>query len=389
MPFYAALVREGRAPKQFQSWDQFRATMPLLDRALVQERSDDLSDSSRTPDFVRTTGGSTAQPVQLPSWNSELEYGNSDSWWARSWFGIFPADGLFLLWGHSHQLGKGARGRVNALCREWKDWLLGYLRWSAYDLSMDALRRGAEVLIRFRPDYIIGYSVALDRLARVNADRAAEFRALGVKAIIATAEAFPRSDSADFIAALFRCPVAMEYGSVECGPVAHQRPSGEYEIFWRHWFVEGIASREVAGAFEVVLTSLYPRCFPLVRYQMGDLISADPNALLFEQKFERVIGRCNDSLVLPDGGIIHSEAFTHAVKECAFVLSFQVVQSRNGNIEFNYIPAPRNQPDESEIRRRLRVIHPTLEHIALRQVNAIPQTIAGKTRSIVKEAANA
>jgi phenylacetate-coenzyme A ligase PaaK-like adenylate-forming protein len=389
VPFHTAMVHEEKAPRNFRSWEELRSFIPIADRALVQQRGNELVDTSRPADFVRTTGGSTSQPIQLPSWRSELDYANSDLWFARSWFGISPADNLFLLWGHSHLLGQGMPGKINALRRELKDRLLGYLRWSAYDLSAEGLRRGGEALIKFRPDYIIGYSVALDRFARVNADRASDFRSLALKAVIATAEAFPRADSASFTADVLGCPVAMEYGCVEGGPVAHQRPTDKYEIFWRHWFVEGIPSPEVPGAFEIILTSLYPRKFPLVRYRVGDLISQDPNAREFDQQFERVIGRCNDCITLPGGGTVHSEAFSHAVKECPFVLSFQVVQRGNGEIQFNYIPAPRYKTDEAEIRRRLGVIHPALRDISIRQVTAIPQTIAGKTRSIVSEAAHA
>jgi phenylacetate-coenzyme A ligase PaaK-like adenylate-forming protein len=389
VPFYTALARDGKAPIEFRSWEEFRETLPIADRAFVQSHGRELSDTSRPPDFVRTTGGSTAQPVQLPSWQSELDHANADYWLGRSWFGISPSDKLFLLWGHSHQLGHGVRGKINALRRDLKDRLLGYLRWSAYDLSDEALRRGGDAFLKFRPRYAIGYSVGLDRFARVNADRAAEFRSLGLKAVIATAEGFPRADSAEFIANIFGCPVVMEYGSVECGPVAYQSPQGPFEIFWRHWFMEGLPSPEVPGAFELFLTSLYPRCFPLVRYRMGDLITDDPNIPQFAQEFDRVIGRCNDCVTLPDGRTIHSEAFSHAVKECPSVLSFQVVQRRNGAIEFNYIPGARTETDELEIRRRLGLIHPALMDVSLRRVSEIPQTIAGKTRSIVVETADA
>ena len=47
-----------------------------------------------------------------------------------------------------------------------------------------------------------------------------------------------------------------------------------------------------------------------------------------------MIGRCNDYIALSDGASIHSEAFTHAVKECETVARFQVVQTANGKIYF-------------------------------------------------------
>ena len=334
---------------------------------------------------MRTTGGTTSEPVQLPAWRVELGYANRDIWLARSWFGINPYDRLFLLWGHSHQLGKGMHGQINAYYRQIKDIVLGYDRFSAYDLSDQALRRAGDELLRFRPAWLLGYSVALDRLADANRDREKDFRALNLKAAIATAEAFPRQDSAERITEVLGCRVAMEYGAVESGPVAHQRTDNRFQIFWRHWFVEGKASPDVIGTFEIFLTSLYPRCCPLLRYRIGDLISEDPNRADFDQTFSRVIGRCNDYIALPDGAKIHSEAFTHAIKECDGVSRFQVYQALTGRIYFRYEPLRGGLLDEHQIRDRLKVIHPALREVEFQSVANLPQTIAGKTRTIERE----
>jgi len=334
---------------------------------------------------MRTTGGSTSEPVQLPAWKSELDYANADVWLARSWFGIDPGDKLFLIWGHSHHFGRGILGKINAIRREMKDVILGYNRASAYDLSETAMRRAGEALLKFRPKWVMAYSVALDQFARANADRGRELQGLNLKAAIASAEAFPRANSAERIGELLGCPVAMEYGAVETGPIANQHREGKFQIFWRRWFIEGATSAQVPGTFEVFLTSLYPRKFPLIRYRIGDLISDDPNASNFDQTFSRVIGRCNDYVELEDGANIHSEAFTHAVKECEDVASFQVVQANSGKISFRYVATAQHPETESEIRRRLSIVHPELGTIQFERMASLPHTIAGKTRTIVRE----
>jgi phenylacetate-CoA ligase len=383
VPYYAQLG--DKVPAKFDSWDQFKTTVPLIDRKEVQQHGSALADRSRPADFLRTTGGSTSEPVQLPAWNSELEYANADFWLARSWLGISPSDKLFLIWGHSHLLGSGLKGKLNGLRRTLKDALLGYYRFSAYDLSPQAMQRAGDALLDFRPAYVIGYSVALDAFAQANAERAEQLKKIGLKAVIATAEAFPTSDSRQRISEVLGSPVVMEYGAVESGPIAQETPGHRFQVFWKHWYIETIPSEHLAGAFDVLLTSLYPRCFPLIRYRTGDLISEDSNSSDFEQTFERVIGRCNDFIQVKTGALIHSEAFTHAVKECAFVMGFQVVQCANGDIRFNYVPAPRCAVNEAEIRRRLTMIHPALGEVTLSSVQTIPQTIAGKTRAIVRE----
>lgn len=386
VPYFQNLHLQKNLPTWLSTWQEFKEVIPVMERKTVQSDPEALTNRTRRPDYWRTTGGSTAQPLQIPAWNPEREFASKDMWYARSWFGVGPSDKLFLIWGHSHLLGSGSQGWLNGAMRRLKDSFLGYYRYSAYDLSERGLREAAEALLSFQPAYIIAYAVALDRFATVNRHRQAAFHRLGLKVAIATAESFPRADSAGFIAEVLGCPVVMEYGAVETGPIAHQRLDGRYSVFWRHYFLEGQESDHLSGAYEIFVTSLYPRCFPLVRYKVGDLISANPNSEHFGQQFETVIGRCNDLVTLANGGIVHSEAFTHAVKEIPSLTGYQVVQSADGDITLNYMAEKPLRPDEiAEIRRRLTQINSDLTGISIERVQALEQTIAGKTRPIRRE----
>lgn len=387
VPFYERLRRERSAPERFSSWAEFGATVPILDRATVQAQLPALLDATRPPDFWRSTGGSTAEPLRVPGWRTEIAVATRGLWFARGWWGVTPADRAFLIWGHSHLLGQGVSGWLNARVRRAKDRLLGYRRYSAYDLSESGLRRAAAVLLDVAPAYVVGYAVALDRFARVNRDRESAFRRLGLKVAIATAESFPVPDSASLVAGVLGCPVAMEYGAVESGVIAHQRPDGGYGVLWRHHAVEAAVSAVVPGAREVLVTSLYPRCLPLLRYRLGDLVAIDGRGDGPQPALAAVIGRCNDTIGLPDGAVVHSEAFSHALRDVPGMLGFQVVQSLDGAIRIDYV-APRAL-DETEIgplRGRLRRIHPALERVRIARVAALEPTVAGKTRRMRREA---
>ena len=260
-------------------------------------------------------------------------------WYGRSWFGAGPADKAFLIWGHSHLLGDGIQGWLNGAKRRLKDAGLGYYRWSAYNLRPPCLQAAAEALLAFRPTYIMAYAVALDRFVRINQHLRSAFHKLGLKVAIATAESFPQPDSAPLIADVLGCPVSMEYGAVETGPIAQQRPDGQFAIFWRHYFLEGCESAHLPGVYDILVTSLFPRCLPLVRYKIGDLISQNPNDECFRQQFKAVIGRGNDLVMLHDGSVIHSEAFSHALKEMTCMAGYQVIQSANEKIALSYVAA--------------------------------------------------
>jgi phenylacetate-CoA ligase len=386
VPHYRDLHRAGALPETFGSLEEYRASVAPTTRAAVQQELERRTCDDRPPDAVRMTGGSTSRPVRIPAWGDEGRDAALAPWLGRSWYGVSPADPLFTIWGHGHLLGGGLRGRLAGLRRAGADRLLGYRRFPAYDLRHEALRRAADALLRFRPRWLVGYSVALDLFARANADRAAELRGLGLAMVAATAESFPDPGSAARLSELFGAPVAMEYGAVETGVVAHTHPQGGFRVFWNSYLVD--AERTASGRHEVRITSLYPRSFPLVRYEIGDEIELDDPSVTRAvglDRFARVVGRCNDYVPLGDGSLIHSEAFSHIMRSCPEVRAFQVAHGGSG-ISIRYVAdRPLSAERTEQLRQRLARIHPGLRPARLERVDALPQTVAGKTRMVVAE----
>ncbi len=372
VPYFRALRRERGIPETFESLEGFCERVPPMTRETLQRELPRLSVEQSRAELVRITGGSTSQPVQLPAWRSEFAATAPDLWVGRGWYGIGPESRLFLLWGHSHLLGSGWRGRLNAARRTLNDRLLGYQRVSAYDLRPEAMRRAGDALLRCRVRYMLGYSVALDLMARANRDRAREFARLRLAAVIGTAEAFPSADSAALVGDVFGAPVAMEYGAVETGLVAHTHPDGGYRVFWGSYLVEAERGNDTRHVVRV--TSLYPRCLPLVRYELGDEIELDaaaPAHVVGLDRFERVIGRCNDYVPLADGTRIHSEAFSHAMRPCPEVRAFQVLYE-SARIRVRFVSdAPLSEAGGAGIRARLRRIHPSLGAVELLRVDRL------------------
>lgn len=386
VPYYAQLRAERSLPEVFSSLEEFAASVPIARREDVQRNLAAMTSRGRRPEWLRITGGSTAAPVQLPAWRSESAATRYEFWVARGWYGVRPDSRLFLLWGHSHLLGSGWRGWLRARRQALSDRALGYHRFSAYDLRPEAMERAARELLRFRPDYVLGYSTALDLFARANAARREALRRCGLRLVVATAESFPASDSRERLADLFDCPVAMEYGAVETGPIAHSRPAGDFLVFWHSHLVEGVGE---GVRRRVVLTSLYPRAFPLVRYEIGDEIelAAEQGGATSIAAFQRVVGRCNDYAALPDGTLVHSEAFSHAVRPCATVRGYQVAQS-GSELRLRYTAdRPLDAHEIADIQERLGRIHAELGKIAFERVASLDQTIAGKTRMVVRTGA--
>jgi phenylacetate-CoA ligase len=176
----------------------------------------------------------------------------------------------------------------------------------------------------------------------------------------------------------------MEYGSVETGLMAHTDPAGGYRAFWRSYLLDAVRLGE---RWRVRVTSLFPRSFPLVRYDIGDEIElppGSPDVMVGLTRFERVAGRCNDYVLLADGTMVHSEAFTHVVRPCPEVRAYQIVHG--AAVRIDYVADAVLSPSAQEgIRTRLARIHPSLADTQLVRVSDLRRTIAGKTRMVIAE----
>lgn len=383
VPFYREMVSQGDAPKSFTDFEQFMSLIPTTTKTQLRGSMSERLSGHKPPERYLTTGGTTAEPLSIPAWRSERSQLLLNMWIARGWYGIRPSSRLFLFWGHSHLLGSGFRAKVRGTIRKLQDKALGYARFSAYDLSIEKLKQAAEQIRKARPDYIIGYSVALDSLARVNDNT--DLSDLGIKAVFATAENFPYDDSVSRIERLFNCPVGMEYGAIETNVMAHAHPEGGFRTFWRDYFLEA-TERGPGGGTLLRLTSLYPRCFPLVRYEIGDEVQLhDGDDGIALTRLAAVIGRSNAFVTMPDGQVLHFGTFSQAIKEVTGVLRYQVVQSCDGvRLLIVHAPGPVEQ-SIATIRSRLSKAHPDLGAMQIDIVEDLLRTKAGKSPLVLHE----
>lgn len=389
IPAYIEGVKSGSMPTRFRSLREFQETMPPTTKKMVQTQMDRLSDPSRPADFSITTGGSTGEPTKIPFWNSERAHSVPDRWMCRKWYGVNPSDKIFMIWGHSHLLGSGLRGKWNARTRVWKDSLLGYYRYSAYQLDPAKLRHACDEMLRFKPAYMLAYSSVLDYFCRVNEDRSRELAALKLKMAFGTGESFPSSDTPEWVNRTLSCPCAMEYGSVETGIMGFSRPVqsglGHFDLFWRSYLFEANETGPTGGRV-LRLTSLFPKKFPLIRFEIGD------EATLFDNddatslsRVQKIVGKSLSFVTMPDGTKVHSVAFEHSVRTVAGVERFQLV-SKGGEITLKVVaPGADQQAVTTGTHALMHKIHPSLVKARIEFTDQLIQTVAGKTPIVVLE----
>jgi len=381
IPYYSSLVASGQAPSQIENWDDF-LRIPPLTREILQRRRSEFTRRTGPPPSLVTTAGSTGTPLTMGVGKAERELMRIVKLAEWQALGYAPGSRLFLIWGHAHLLGTGWRGRLNHLRRRLADAFLGYLRVDAYLLTPALCEDYADALLRLRPVGVIGYASALDLFARYTGAYRARFRALGVRFVLATAEAPPRHDTLALIEDLFGCPVVQEYGGAEFGQVAFKIGPAPFHVYSDLNYVECEAPE--AGALEghpLLLTSLYPRYLPLIRYRVGDTaIGPERQDHGHVVQFREVGGRVNDVIVLADGAAIHSVAIFHCLHQEQSVYNIQMVL-RDEDIEIRLVASEANRPGmEARMRARLAQVHPALANVRFTYAKDLQVSLAGKRR---------
>jgi phenylacetate-CoA ligase len=388
VPYFRSLVAERRAPRHLASWADVR-DIPVLTRQQFQDHPAAFIRRSREPGGVIKTAGSTATPLQIGMDQSEHDLMRVVK--LASWqdLGFDETSRLFIIWGHAHLLGTGWHGRLMQARRRVGDAVLGYRRVSAYVMTPAIAASYAQEMIDYRPAGVIAYASVLDLFARYATAFRDRLRAAGIKFVLVTSEPPPRPDSIAVLEDLFGCPVAQEYGGAEFGQIAFSRDSRGFEVYDDLNYVEAEPPGP-DGSSSLLTSSLYPRYVPLIRYRVGDTVTAPRRrASGHVEGFATVGGRLNDVIPMGDDTAVHSLSIQHCVMGEPQVLNLQLLLHDSGP-EMRLV-ARTSEADraalEARIRGRLAQVHPRLGEVRFSYVDDLQTTRAGKRRWFADERA--
>ena len=144
---------------------------------------------------------------------------------------------------------------------------------------------------------------------------------------------------------------------------------------------------------KVLVTVLFSRTLPLIRYEMSDRISignSDCECGRPYKVMDHIEGRTEDSLVMPkiSGGtlLIHPNTF-HAVFESLPLDAWQVVQLRGSSVRVLVVPAAVVELEAIKVAllkefARHEILDP---QVSVEKVVSIPRTAIGKVKMVVRE----
>lgn len=390
VPFYREWQRVYCLPDAISSLDELTA-WPILRKADLRNLELFRRVGGPRPCGEIMTGGSTGEPVHLPVWHRQgMKEADRSIWEGRKAYGVRKGDRLFLLWGHQHLYGKGARRLVLSTIRRVKDFFRNYVRVSAYDLSAEAMRGAMRVFERSGATWVMGFSPAVLAFVRHNPEKRGTFT--GIKMVLCTAGPLTADEQRE-IATFFGAPIAMEYGSVECQAIAYTRPSdGKYHVFTRTHLVQTVQEPE---GHRAIITRLEPLCVPLLRYDLGDYLdlgdgNAGPSCACVEE-FVSVIGRPSEIVNFACGVSFFGALVGDCVKQVREVVSSQMaVDEAHDRLEIRVTATRRLTGEELElIKNRFSLVVRDAEKLRVEvvQMDKLPMSVGGKVQRIVRGSA--
>jgi phenylacetate-CoA ligase len=296
---------------------------PVLGRDDLRNRSEAFRSAAFAPNalHVRRTSGSTGVPLTVVHDPGKRQRAIADVIYFNETAGQRVGDRL--VWLFSARL--VSHGRI------------GLLRQNIIPFDHVGLdeRRMAEVVATLRKERVnavLSVPSTLASLARYIEREDAAGGGFGLRAVIAAGETLD-GDTKGRIATAFGCPVVDRYANEENGVLASSLPDDdEVHLNVASYVVELLSvDRDEPAApgtpGRVVVTDLYSRAMPLIRYDTGDLALKPESEPQLTRTLARIEGRAADVIRTPAGGLV-SAPMVSALMARRFpdIAQYQLVQ---------------------------------------------------------------
>ena len=237
-----------------------------------------------------------------------------------------------------------------------KDFLSHRYRFPIFDLSDAFLET---VLVKFskkRFDYINGYTSSIVLFAKFLQHKNIVLTTIcpTLKCCVVTSEMLFEEDKL-LMEKQFGVPIVNEYGASELDLIAFQNINGEWQVNSETLFVEILDENNTilphGKEGRIVITSLYNKAHPFIRYDIGDIGVLDEKSTFKKPILKKLIGRTNDIAILPSGkkapGLTFYYITKSIIEDDGNVKEFVIKQTKIDTFEIEYVS--QNKLTESQI----------------------------------------
>ncbi len=200
-----------------------------------------------------------------------------------------------------------------------KDFLSKRYRFPVFDLSDKVLDKYLKIFQEKTFEYVYGYTSSLVLFAKYLKSKSVVLNQVcpTLKNCIVTSEMlFPEDKK--LLEENFGVFVINEYGASELDLIAFTNKNDEFELNNQTLFIEIVDDNQQpvphGTAGNIIVTSLYNKAHPMIRYAIGDLGIIDPASTAKNQILKKLVGRTNDVAVLADDKKVPGLTFYYVTK---------------------------------------------------------------------------
>ncbi|MBP4137278.1 phenylacetate--CoA ligase family protein [Flavobacterium geliluteum] len=227
-----------------------------------------------------------------------------------------------------------------------KDFLSRRFRFPVFDLSDAFLEKVLKKFQNKKFDYINGYTSSIVLFAKFLENKNIVLKEIcpTLKGCFVTSEMLFESDK-KLLEKQFKIPIINEYGASELDLIAFENTQGEWQINAETLFVEILNENDQVLPHgkegRIVITSLFNKAHPFIRYDIGDIGILDEKSTLQKPILKKLMGRTNDIALLPSGkkspGLTFYYVTKSIIEDDGNVKEFIIKQTKLDTFEIEYV----------------------------------------------------
>lgn len=227
-----------------------------------------------------------------------------------------------------------------------KDYLSRRFRFPIFDLS-DKVLEG--ILKKFKSskfDYINGYTSSIVLFGKFLKEKNLILTDIcpTLKVCMVTSEMLFKEDK-ELLEKHLGVPIINEYGASELDLIAFQNTAGDWQVNAETLFIEILDNNNqpvpLGTEGKLVITSLYNKAHPFIRYEIGDIGALDEKSTAKKPILKKLIGRTNDIAILPSGkkspGLTFYYVTKSIIEDDGNVKEFIIRQIKIDTFEIDYV----------------------------------------------------
>jgi len=162
--------------------------------------------------------------------------------------------------------------------------------------------------------------------------------------IVSTGAALLDDVTKKLIVKAFKVEPMDNYGSAEAGQIAWHCSERNYHINIDMLYLEVLEKDKpvkIGDPGEIVITNLWNKAFPLIRFKLGDIVSLKKGICKCGCEFpllKMIDGKTIDFIILPNGDIVPPHSPKQVMIDVTQVDGFKIIQDTISNVVIKVIP---------------------------------------------------